>query len=57
MASQVDPSNQNIHFDYSRSEASYGNYTNMGQHGVINNIYQSPRSSPLGMIGFRLIYQ
>ena len=55
MSSQDGPSN---HFDYSRNEASYGNYTNfMGQHGgVISNIghqttnyYQVIWSSPLGM--------
>lgn len=50
-------SNQNTLFDYSRNETSYGNYTNIGQHGVINNVshqttnYQS--TQPLGMLAFR----
>ena len=53
------PSNQSTLFDYSRNEASYGSYTNLGQHGgVIHNVnignqttnYRSILSSPLGML-------
>ena len=43
------PSSSQMIFDNSHNETSYGNYTNMGQHGVINNHYQAPRSNPLGM--------